>query len=79
MGLFELAHPFGKFAPTVTVVHKEQIVVPKGGPKLFDIRAGYSLLLADVHRGMTILRQDSFPEFVEQATSPSLTSLRDSK
>lgn len=58
----------GKFASTVKVGEKGQIVIPKGARDLFGIKPGDTLLLlADVDRGIAIVRQDVFDSFVEQA------------
>jgi len=49
----------GKFAGTVRVGEKGQIVIPKGIRELFDIRPGDTLLvLADEKRGIAITKDD---------------------
>ena len=74
MDLSELPPPPGKFASTVTVGQKGQIVIPKGARELFGIKPGDTLLLlADVQRGIAIMRQDLFQQFTEQAMPQSLT------
>ena len=62
------APPPGKFAATVTVGEKGQIVIPKGARDLFGISPGDTLLLlAAVDRGIAIVRQELFQGFIEQA------------
>lgn len=64
--------PPGKFASTVKVGEKGQIVIPKGARDLFGIRPGDTLLLlADAEQGMTIVRQDVFDRFIAQAMPPA--------
>ena len=59
--------PAGKFAATVNVGEKGQIVIPKGARDLFGIKPGDTLLLlADVDRGIAIVRQELFQDFVDQ-------------
>jgi AbrB family looped-hinge helix DNA binding protein len=62
----------GKFAATVRVGEKGQIVIPKGARDLFGIRPGDTLLLlADVEQGIAIVRQDVFEGFIAQAMPPA--------
>ena len=50
-----MKHPEGKYAWTVTVGEKGQIVIPKKARELFDIKPGDSLmLLADEKQGLAI-------------------------
>ena len=60
--------PEGKFASTVRVGEKGQIVIPKAAREMFNIEPGDTLLLlADVQRGIAIVRQELFTEFTENA------------
>lgn len=72
MDVHSLPPAEGKFAGTVRVGEKGQIVIPKGARDLFGITPGDTLLLlADVQQGMTIVRQDVFERFIAQAMPPS--------
>jgi len=56
----------GKYASTVRVGEKGQIVIPKAARDLFGIEPGDTLLLlADVRRGIAIVRPDLFDQFPE--------------
>lgn len=67
--------PPGKFAATITVSEKGQIVIPKGARDLVGIGPGDTiLLLADANRGIAIVRQDLFQHFIEQALDGSVQS-----
>lgn len=47
--------PKGKFAWTVTVGEKGQIIIPKQAREVFDIHSGDNLiLLGDIKRGLAI-------------------------
>lgn len=71
MGIEDLPRAHGKFASTVKVGEKGQIVIPKGARDLFDIHPGDTLLLlADVNQGIAIVRQDLFDQFISQAMPP---------
>jgi AbrB family looped-hinge helix DNA binding protein len=57
----------GKFMSTVRVGEKGQIVIPKGARDLFGIKPGDTLLLlADVTRGIAIVRKDMFKQFADE-------------
>ena len=59
--------PEGKFMATVKVGEKGQIVIPKGAREMFDIKPGDTLLLlADIDRGIAIMRNDSFLDFANE-------------
>lgn len=50
-----MTQPEGKYAWTVTVGEKGQIVIPKKARELFDIKPGDTLMvLADVQQGIAI-------------------------
>lgn len=56
-----MKHPKGKYAWTVTVGTKGQIVIPKEARALFGIEPGDTIiLLADEKRGIAIPPKDSF-------------------
>ena len=68
MGIEDLPDQPGKFAATVKVGPKGQIVIPKGARDLFGIEPGDTLLLlADEKQGIAILRQDVFQQFLNSA------------
>lgn len=59
--------PEGKYAWTVTVGTKGQIVLPKEARDLFDINPGDSLIiLGDKERGMAIPPKNEFSKFFEK-------------
>lgn len=54
-----MEEPKGKFAGTVRVGEKGQIVIPKRARELLQIRPGDTLLvLADQTRGMAVTKDD---------------------
>ncbi|WP_019227188.1 AbrB/MazE/SpoVT family DNA-binding domain-containing protein [Sedimentibacter sp. B4] len=54
----------GKYAWTVTVGIKGQIVIPKEARKVFNINSGDTLiLLADERQGIAIPPKESFNEY----------------
>ena len=54
-----MKEPKGRFAGTVRVGEKGQIVIPKGAPDLLNIQPGDTLLvLADEKRGIAITKDD---------------------
>ena len=56
-----MERPEGKYAWTVTVGTKGQIVIPKEARDVFDIHPGdHLLILADAEQGMAIPPKDSF-------------------
>lgn len=62
----------GKYAWTVTVGEKGQIVIPKQARELFGIKPGDSLiLLGDVKRGIAIPPKSSFAEYASKIFSES--------
>ncbi|MGA8943796.1 MAG: AbrB/MazE/SpoVT family DNA-binding domain-containing protein [Thermoactinomyces sp.] len=58
--------PDGKYVGTVKVGTKGQIVIPKEVRDLFHIESGETLLvLADVERGIAIMKTDAFDDIME--------------
>ncbi len=59
-----MANPKGKYAWTVTVGEKGQIVIPKQARELFQIRPGDTLImLGDEARGLALPPKDMFKMF----------------
>mgnify|MGYP003441382225 CR=1 FL=1 len=64
----------GKFASTVKVGEKGQIVIPKAAREMFDIKPGDTLLLlADTKRGIAIVRRELFEQFTDSVLQSSET------
>lgn len=61
-----MERPEGKYAWTVTVGTKGQIVIPKEARDVFEIYPGdHLLILADINQGMAIPPKDSFDEYFQ--------------
>lgn len=59
--------PEGKYAWTVTVGTKGQIVIPKEAREIFGINPGdHLLILADVEQGMAIPPKNTFNEYFKR-------------
>lgn len=59
--------PKGKYAWTVTVGEKGQIVIPKQARMVFDIKPGDTLiLLADEKQGIAIPPKATFARYAEE-------------
>ena len=59
--------PKGKYAWTVTVGEKGQIVIPKQAREVFSIKPGDTLiLLGDEKRGIAIPPKNTFAELTKQ-------------
>ncbi|MBR1423485.1 MAG: AbrB/MazE/SpoVT family DNA-binding domain-containing protein [Ruminococcus sp.] len=59
--------PEGKYAWTVTVGTKGQIVIPKEAREVFGIEPGDRLLiLADVNQGMAIPPKNTFNDYFQK-------------
>ena len=59
--------PEGKYAWTVTVGTKGQIVIPKEARELFDLQPGYEILvLGDRERGLAILPRKQQQEIIDR-------------
>ena len=64
----------GKFASTVKVGEKGQIVIPKAAREMFDIKPGDTLLLlADTKRGIAIVRRELFEQFTDSVLQSNET------
>ncbi|WP_158895592.1 AbrB/MazE/SpoVT family DNA-binding domain-containing protein [Amycolatopsis anabasis] len=72
MSIEQLPPGPGKFASTIKVGAKGQIVIPKEARDMFGIKPGDTLLLlASVERGIAILRQELLDRFVAAAMPPA--------
>ena len=66
--------PEGKFASTVKVGEKGQIVIPKAAREMLDIKPGDTLLLlADTKRGIAIVRRELFEQFTDSVLQSNET------
>jgi AbrB family looped-hinge helix DNA binding protein len=66
--------PKEKFAWTVTVGEKGQIVIPKAAREIFDIKPGDSLvMLGDKKRGLAIPPKSSFASFMNAVFETELS------
>mgnify|MGYP002734068372 CR=1 FL=1 len=62
-----MERPERKYAWTVTVGTKGQIVIPKEAREVFGIQPGdHLLILADVNQGMAIPPKESFDEYFKK-------------
>ncbi|GAB3708377.1 AbrB/MazE/SpoVT family DNA-binding domain-containing protein [Mariniluteicoccus flavus] len=60
-----MVNPPGKYAATVTVGEKGQIVIPKAARDLYGIKPGDTLLvLADQQQGIAIVNPAQFEHFI---------------
>lgn len=59
-----MTQPKGKYAWTVTVGEKGQIVIPKQAREVFDIKPGDTLvMLGDTKRGLALPLKSMFESF----------------
>ena len=67
----KMVMPKGKYAGTVRVGDKGQIVIPKELRDMFEINPGDQLLiLGDIKRGIALTGYDSCQSLVDQALPP---------
>ena len=65
----------GKYAWTVTVGEKWQIVIPKQSREVFDIKPGDTLVvLGDSKRGLAIPPKEMFSQFAHAVFETELSS-----
>lgn len=68
----EAPTPPGKYAATLTIGPKGQIVIPKGARDLFGYKPGDQvLLLADAARGIAIMPASALADLMEGVPMPS--------
>ena len=68
-----MKEPKGRFAGTVRVGEKGQIVIPKGARDLLNIQPGDTLLvLADEKRGIAITKDDVLLQQFEAILGPEV-------
>lgn len=71
-----MASPEGKYAWTVKVGEKGQIVIPKEAREIFNIRPGDTLIvLADEKQGIAIPPKDMFAQLAKVIFSQNRPSL----
>ena len=62
-----MENPKGKYAWTVTVGEKGQIVIPVKARRLFRLEPGTELLLlGDIDEGLALVRTDHFIGIIEE-------------
>lgn len=72
--------PEGKYAWTVKVGEKGQIVIPKEARDVFGIEAGDTLiLLGDVKQGLAIPPKESFSFWTERVFSKGIPDKKNGK
>lgn len=72
--------PEGKYAWTVTVGEKGQIVIPKQARELFGIMPGDTLMvLGDTRRGLAIPPKTMFARFAQAVFETAADSAEDEK
>ena len=72
--------PEGKYAWTVKVGEKGQIVIPKEARDVFGIEAGDTLiLLGDVNQGLAIPPKESFSFWTERVFSKRIPDEKNGK
>ena len=60
-----MSKPKGKYAWSVTVGEKGQIIIPKKAREIFDIKPGDSIvILGDEQRGLAIPPKSMFTAFI---------------
>ena len=65
--------PAGRFAATLTIGTKGQIVIPKGARDIFGFKPGDQvLLMADVERGIAILPASALNRLIPPGAEPGV-------